>query len=321
MTNDSTSLSWTVPCDQELTLSITIKDNTYRMKNDQLITRDSTGTVCTSLVKGWADPVVGTYLFGAPFATSAYIAYNAQQDQSGDQIGVAPRVGNTIVIINQGVPTQVLVAAIVGSVCGLGFIVAVFLFFYYRIRRRDSHTLAQKPSSTDQDALKVVPFTGGAPPNSATPMLSSSTRQTGYLLEQGPIDGEPSEGSDESPLSPPHNPDIKAPILPPNLTLVRHSQISESSAPSPGPTPLQEVHPVARPLPPLSGSLNHPHHSFYGARVPSVVIEVAPEPASQRHQGLEVPEPESPPPYSQPQANARAITGLATPPSTLREKR
>jgi hypothetical protein len=82
MVNDTVSLSWLVPCDQELSLSVTIGSTSYQMKKEQLISIDSTGAVCTSLVKGWANPVVRSYLFGAPFAVSAYIAYTAQRNAS-----------------------------------------------------------------------------------------------------------------------------------------------------------------------------------------------------------------------------------------------
>src|SRR5260221_10292394 len=135
MTNYTTVLSWVVPCNPDFALAITIGSDTYRLKKEQLISLDSTGTVCTSLVKGWADPAVRSYLFGAPFATSAYIAYNAQQDKSGDQIGVAPRAGGTINVIDQRV-SSTLVGAIVGSVLGATLIVCVVLFFFIYRRRR-----------------------------------------------------------------------------------------------------------------------------------------------------------------------------------------
>ena len=315
MTNDGTSLSWSVPCGQEFALSITIAEGTYRMKNEQLISLDSTGTVCTSLVKGWVDPVIRTYLFGAPFATSAYIVYNAMKDQSADKIGVAPRAGDTVIIINQGVPTNVIVSAIVASVCGVGFIIVATLFYLDRQRRRQdsdtpkTKTLTKKLTLREKGRFKIDPFPIGAPPNSATPILSSSMGQINYSLEQGPIGGEPSDegvlkperqGSLSSPLTTPQSPDNK---MPPALMLMRQSQITESSVPSPEPSPLQDAPTV--------------YHSFYGARVPSVVV--APGPGGQRYQSPEVPEsPVAPPPYSQRRAN-RASIGLATPPSPLRD--
>src|SRR5258706_15250724 len=103
MTDDSTSLSWTVPCDQELTFSVVIGTSTFRIKKDQLISLDSTGAVCTSLVKGWSDAGVRAYVFGAPFATTAYIAYNAYPDSSNDQIGLAPRSADDITLDNHEV--------------------------------------------------------------------------------------------------------------------------------------------------------------------------------------------------------------------------
>ena len=313
MTNDSTSLGWEVPCDQEFTLSITIGSNTYRMKTGQLT--NSTGTVCTSLVKAWADPAIRTYLLGSPFVTTAYIVYNAQQDQTGDQLGLAPRRDDTVIIINQGVPTEVLIAAVVGSVCGVGLIATVLLFFLYRQRKasRDPKTLAKTP---DDEKFKVEPFTANAPPNSSTPMLSSSTKQTGYILEQGPIGGEPSEGSELGSELRPQSADRKEPIRPPNLTLLRQSQISEASVLSPELSPHQEL--GVRRSPGRSGSLSHSYHSFYGARVPSVVI--SPEPVSEQPQDLGVAESVPPPPYSRPEEGTQATADPANPLPSVREK-
>lgn len=278
------------------------------MKTGQLT--NSTGTVCTSLVKAWADPAIRTYLLGAPFATTAYIVYNAQQDQTGDQIGVAPRKDDTVIIINQGVPTEVLIAAIVGSVCGVGLIATVVLFFLYR-QRKVSHAPKTLTKAPDDEKFKVEPFTANAPPNSSTPMLSSSTKQTGYILEQGPIGGEPSEGSEMGSELSPQSADRK--VRPPNLTLLRQSQISEASVLSPELSPNQEL--GVRRSPGRSGSLSHSYHSFYGARVPSVFIP--PEPVSEQPQDPGV---VPPPPYSRPEEGTQAIAGPPSPLSSMREK-
>jgi len=325
------SLSWAVPCDQDLTFSITIGNNTYRMKKEQLVTINSAGTVCTSLVKGWADPTVRAFLLGTPFATSAFIAYDAQQDKAGDQIGVAPREGNTtIIIVNQGVSTTVLVAAIVGSLSGMAFLALILLFFYYRRRRGDPRgdkRSARTNEKYTKEKYKVVPYTDGAPPNSATPILSAQSSQTRYIAVQGPIDGEPSEGS-VLPHTPTrvgslsssqgsHGRDRKRPITLPNLVIARQSQITDSSveSPSPTPSPHREVQTaIRRPLDvSLSRSLSH---SFYGAHVPS--ISVVPELEQQPPLSPEEPRtPVAPPPYSQAR---RSLRVAATPLSSLPEK-
>ena len=314
MTNDSTSLSWVVPCDQDLTVSINIGGNTYRMRKDLLISYDSTGTVCTSLVKGWADPVVRASLFGTPFATTAYIVYNAHKNQSADEIGVAPRSADpNITIINQGVSTTVLVGVVVGSIVGMTLIVSVLFFFLYRRRRQGPDAPKpdnEKPGVTNK--FTIEPFTSGAPPNSATPMLSTTAGRTGYVIEQGPIGGEPGEGdvlSQEPGASPNSARSLdRKRSLPPNLTLVRQSQMTDSSGltPSPEPSPDQELHTIVQSLPPLS-------HSFYGTRVPT--IRIAPESEAQRRLSPEIPDsPVSapPPPYI-----PRATGTIAPLPSSL----
>ena len=303
MTNDSTSLSWEVPCDQEFTLSITIGSNTYRMKTGHLT--NSTGTVCTSLVKAWADPAIRTYLLGAPFATTAYIVYDAQKNQTGDQIGVAPRPDDAVIIINQGMPTEVVIAAVMGTVCGVGLIVTVLLFFLYR-QRKDSHPPKTLTKAPDKEKSKVEPFTANAPPNSSTPMLSSPTRQTGYILEQGPIGGEPSEGSELRSEPRRQSADRTERIRPPNLTLLRQSQISEAPVLSPELSPQRS--------PGRSGSLSQSYHSFYGERVPSVFI--APEPVSEQPRSPGVAKSV---PYSRPLSGTQGIPGPANPLSSVRE--
>jgi len=290
------------------------------MKKEQLITLDSAGTVCYSLVKGWADPAVRTFLLGTPFTTSAFIAYDAQQDKAGDQIGVAPREGNTtIIIVNQGVSTAVLVAAIVGSLLGIAFFALVLLFLHCRRRRGDPR--GDKSSVRSKDIYKVDPFTCGGLPNSATPILSVPMSQSGHIAVQGPIGGEPSEGSVL-----PHNRvgslsssqgsqgrERRRPLTLPNLIIVQQSPITDSSvdSPSPTPSPNREVHTGVRRPP--DGPLSH---SFYGERIPFILV--APEPEQQPPLSPQVPRtPVAPPRYSQAQRNARVA---ATPFSSLPER-
>ena len=317
MTNDSSSLSWAVPCDQDLSLSVTAGNNTFRLKKDQLVSFDSTGTVCTSLVKAWSDPAVRVYLFGSPFVSIAYIAYNAQKDPSSDQIGLAPRSAE---IAEQGVSKTVLIAAVAGSVICTVFIISAILFVFYH-RRRGSDTT--KPSASGEEKHKIEPFTAGAPnsaraPNSATPMLTTTGN---YIIEQGPIGGEPNEasvltnepaGSPRSPLTldgkragqSPQNPSMRqsqyADFTPTSATTphlasldskrarseshhlsMRQSQFTDVSAC----TPTSETFHIPRPSPSLD-------HSFYGPRVTS--FHGVPETQPQQDPA---PDESAPPPY------------------------
>jgi hypothetical protein len=300
MTNDSSSLSWDVPCDQEVTLSVTIGDSTYRMKKEQLLRLDSTGTVCTSLVKGWSDPVVRAYVFGAPFASTAFIAYNAHQDQSSDQIGLAPRPVETTIIVNEGVPKTVLIAAITGSTLFTALMVSVIVFvFYHRRRGHDD-----KPSVKEKD--KIEPFTGGAAPNSAsfsvpnsaTPILSTATKQNSWVIEQGPIGGEPNEGTVSaqghvgSPVHP-QSSDRKRVLRLSSHIPERQSQLTDTSVDSPNLENIlyQESHDVVPPL--VSSPLDRPYHSLYGARIPSVPNV----PTPRRDSWPATPDERAPPPY------------------------
>jgi len=324
MTNDSLSLSWVVPCDQELTFSITIGGNTYLMKKEQLISLDSTGTVCTSLVKGWSDPAVNAYMLGTPFTSVAYIAYNAHRDQSSDQIGLAPRSTYTTTDYgDHGVSKTVLIAAIVASILGAGLIISVTLFVLYRRRRSSDTPGSHNGNPGDNDKLKIDPFTSGEP-NSATPIYSTTKRQGDWVIEQGPVGGEPSSrraselttheqvGSLNSPQSlgiqramrESQFTDVSAGSPTSEKMAMRTSQYTTMSAgssekkamresqyttvsvgsPTPETSPHQDVQHVAQP----SRSLIH---SFYGAGVPSV-LSSAPEPERQRR----LSEP-APPPY------------------------
>jgi len=303
MTNDTVSLSWLVPCDQDLSFSVTIGSNTFRLRKEQLISSDPTGTTCTSLLKGWADPTVHSYLFGAPFAASAYIAYNAQRNASIDQIGLAPRTTNGVTIINNpGVSTGVLVGAIVGSVLGVALIAAALIFFLHR-RRPGPDTpspLDRNPSVKEQHTIE--PFTDAAPPNSATPMISSSSRQSGWIIEQGPIGGESDEGSaleTGTLLNNPYPRDVKGRRSVPSshLALVRQSQITDSSSfsHSTAPSPRRDIHSV-------------PRQSLYGERVPGTPIPSDSQSEPQQHDIPEI----APPPY-QPNTTATTVASSSPP--------
>ena len=265
MTNDSTTLSWVVPCDQALALAITIGDNTYRLKEEQLVSLDSTRTVCTSLVRGWANPSIRTYLFGRPFATTAYLAYNALLDPSSDTIGVARRAGGdtTIIIQNPGVSGRTVTISIVGSIVGVA-VVAALLFLFIRWRRRarsDQPRSKPRSKSRSKSRLKkrkikkeyiIEPFTGGGRPNSTTPLIPPIGRQEDWIVEQGEIGGEPGTHDPRSdPWSmqneySPRMPDRKSPLptqssSSPRLVLERQSQITSSSYSS-EPSPRREIH-------------------------------------------------------------------------------
>jgi hypothetical protein len=296
MTDNTSILSWVVPCDQELALSVTIGTNTYRMKKEQLIKPDSTGTVCTSLVNGWSDPAVRAYVFGTPFASIAYIAYNAFQDQTGDQIGLAPRTPERTT--SQGVSKTVLIGAIVGSVLFTVLIVSAILFVLYR-RRRRSGTRDGNPSVEEE--VKVEPFTGGVP-NSATPILSTTKRTSGWTIEHGEIGGEPSEGSvskrqsqatDYTPTSAatPHPAGIPQTLDSTrsrssyNTLSMRQSQFTDVSACTPI-SETTEVHHVAQPSPSLGHSFHQPPaSSVHGVHKPQPQPDLAPdEPAPPPYQ-------------------------------------
>lgn len=198
-------------------------------------------------MKGWADPSIGTYLFGRPFATSAYLAYSALLDPSADQIGVAHRTGGdtTIIIQAPGVSGRTVVASIVGSIVGVA-IVAALLFLFIRWRRRvHSDKLRSKPKIKKKEYI-IEPFTNRERPSSITPLIHPTGRQDDWIVEEGEIGGEPSPQLDPrserwSMQNTPGSrvPDRKSPLptqSTPRLVLARQSQITGSSY-SPEPSP------------------------------------------------------------------------------------
>jgi hypothetical protein len=290
MINNGPSLSWVVPCDQDLALSVNIGGSTYRMKKEQLISSDSTGTVCTSLVKGWSDPGVRAYVFGTPFASIAYIAYNAYKDQTSDQIGLAPRSTEPT---SHGVSKTLLIAAIVGSVLLTVFIISAIVFVFYH-KRRGTDTHDSNP--TVEGKYAVEPFTGGAP-NSATPILPTTVGSGRYIIEQGPIGGDPSEGdasrrqsqfTDFTPTSSssrtPLSPDSKRARSSSHPHSMRQSQFIDVPTFSPIPE-TTELHAV-RPSPSLDQ--HQPRVSSFH------------EPQPQLHLAPDEP---APPPYQPPERN------------------
>ena len=218
--------------------------------------------MCTSLVKGWADPSIGTYLFGRPFATSAYLAYSALLDPSADQIGVAHRTGGdtTIIIQAPGVSGRTVVASIVGSIVGVA-IVAALLFLFIRWRRRvHSDKLRSKPKIKKKEYI-IEPFTSRGRPSSMAPLIPPSGRQDEWIVEEGEIGGEPSPQHDPrserwsmNNAPTPRLPDRKSPLPtqpPPRLVLARQSEISGSTySPEPSPRLHSEISTPVRPTSP-----------------------------------------------------------------------
>lgn len=272
MTNDTTTLSWAVPCDQNFDLTITIGNNTFRIKTDQLI--DTAGTVCTSLVRGWADPRIRSYLFGKPFATTAYIAYNALANASSDQIGVAPRSDGTTTIINQGVSSRTVVISVVASIVGVA-IVGALLFFSIRWRRRQlcTDTPHSNQRATKEDVIQ--PFTLPPQPHSASPLIQCTGAEGGWIIEQGSIGGEPGTRSSVQYGLSPRMRDSKSPHPSPNLHLVRDSQLTVSSSGSPSGSPeVNETHPLVSSSRRKSQFLSEPRYD----ESPVIQEEVAPPP-------------------------------------------
>lgn len=288
MTNDSSTLSWVVPCDQDFTLAVAIGSSTIRLKKEQLI--DSTDTVCTSLVKGWADTRIRSYLFGKPFAVSAYIAYNAMADPSSDQIGVAPRVGNnTPTIINKGVSTRTVVISVVASIVGVAFVAALFLFIrWWRQRPCTNTPPSDKKVKKVKEGDVIEPFTLPTLRHSDTPLVRVTGGDKGWIIEQGSIGCEPGTSHERSSVQYGYSPrmrDTKSPLpLPsPNLNVVRQSQMSFSSSGEQTP-PLDESHPLISSAARKSQFQGEPQQY---------------EP--QQYEGPDVPEGLAPPPYERSQ--------------------
>lgn len=277
MTNDSSTLSWVVPCDLDLALAFTIGNNTYRVKKEQLISSDSTGTVCASLLKAWADPRVRAYLFGSPFAASAYIAYSALQDPSSDQIGVAPRADAPPTTAHQGVSARTVIVSVVASLLSVMIAAAlVFLFIRWRRQRRSD---PRRKTKVKKKKYAIEPFTVDAPPHSATPLISVDGGEGSWVVEQGPIGGEPSAPMRErwsaQNTPSPRMLDRKSPmnVPPPRLNLVRHSHFtSPSGFTSPIPSPRPDLDPS------MSTSLHPPQVELQLYSTPDIPEEVAPPP-------------------------------------------
>ena len=249
MTNDGVSVSWVVPCNQELSLSATIGNSTYRMKKEQIINVDSTGTLCISLVKGWSDPAVRAYVFGTPFTAIAYIAYNAYRDQSSDQIGLAPR---SVEPIDQAGSRTLLIVAITGSILLGVFIVSTILCFFYRRRgsyKRDSNAGVE-------GKVKVEPFTGGAPKSATLSEGDVSMRYSQFTDFVPPSETTPHLASS---WGTPQSSDSRRARSSSHLLSMRQSQVTDVSActPTSETAPHLEVPRAIRPSPPLN-------QAFYG---------------------------------------------------------
>jgi len=243
MTDDGVSLSWVVPCDQELSLSATIGNSAYRMKKEQIINVDSTGTLCTSLVKGWSDPAVRAYVFGTPFTAIAYIAYNAHRDQSSDQIGLAPR---SVEPTDQAGSRTVLIAAISGSILLTVFIVSTIVCCFYH--RRGSDTRDSNAGVGGE--FNGESFTDGAPKSATLSEGDMSKRYSQFTDFVPPSETIPHLASS---WGTPQSSDSRRARSSSHLISMRQSQITDVSACTPisETTPHLEVHHAVRPSPSL----------------------------------------------------------------------
>jgi hypothetical protein len=73
MLNDSTGLTWSIPCKPTLSLDVIFSGTPFSIGADSLVTGDVATNNCTGVVQGWDNPFVQSYMLGKAFAETVYM--------------------------------------------------------------------------------------------------------------------------------------------------------------------------------------------------------------------------------------------------------
>ena len=72
-TNSSDGTTWSIPCKSSLSLTVVFSGKSYTVPADKLVEGDTSGTMCTGLVRSWDNPFITSYLLGRTFAQTVYM--------------------------------------------------------------------------------------------------------------------------------------------------------------------------------------------------------------------------------------------------------
>jgi len=130
---DRNASVWSVPCDSQFTLEVTVGGISFTMTEDVLVTQN--GNDCESAIRSWINPSMTTYVLGSTFMQKAYIVFSAHRSGiANSKIGFAKRP--TPSTHSKNVAT--IVGAVVGGVVGLLLLIgAAIAFVKWRRSKRD----------------------------------------------------------------------------------------------------------------------------------------------------------------------------------------
>ncbi|CCA73636.1 hypothetical protein PIIN_07589 [Serendipita indica DSM 11827] len=186
-TNSSDGTTWSIPCKNSLSLTVVFGGKSYTVPSDKLVEGDTSGTMCTGLVRSWDNPFITSYLLGRTFAQTVYIVYNANRNGT-DTIGFAPRGSSTLrdSRMSAGAVAGISVGATLAVVAAL-----VIAFLWWRRKKR-----MHKVSRESKDGQKLIepyePIPTATTPGFTINTSSANTtrRSNNYFIEQGPIGGD-----------------------------------------------------------------------------------------------------------------------------------
>lgn len=158
------SMSYTVPCDTQLSFGIVIGQQTFILDQSTLIVKMSNGE-CVSSLEAWTNPFMTSYMFGARFASQLYLVFSVNNNGT-QSIGFAPLPTSS--------KSSLDVKAVVGGTVGgaaLLVLTIIGAFFLRRYYRRTAHTgvTVVPPHMTEREedpkspgaGWHVEPFTAG----------------------------------------------------------------------------------------------------------------------------------------------------------------
>ncbi|KDQ07192.1 hypothetical protein BOTBODRAFT_39028 [Botryobasidium botryosum FD-172 SS1] len=153
---DGNSTVWSVPCSSKFSFSATIGGVSFTATEKDLVLNNGTG--CVSAIRSWADPSMGTYIFGSKFLQNAYIVFSASSSgMAASQVGWATRASG-----GSSNHTGAIVGGVIGGLAGLALLIGG-IFMFMRWRKRDRTAPSQKAMTDDRSSWYPASTTVGSP--------------------------------------------------------------------------------------------------------------------------------------------------------------
>ncbi|KAK4685789.1 hypothetical protein P7C73_g4350, partial [Tremellales sp. Uapishka_1] len=229
---------WNLPCDTNISMSITISSTEYRLDSSQLVVaRDKAGQTCWSTVTAWQNgslpESLGEIRLGTPFMSGVYsVLYYTESEQLVGIAGKPDSVNDSDIGSRTSSSSHVngkLAGALIGSLLGVLIVLLAICYsrnrnsfqsLWYRALRRQQRAQmnAVVRASTLPPPMMGLPVMGGPPPMMVQPQMMGMPPM--MMPPQGPMHPATRYG-----FQPP--PRYQAPIEPPQAPFQNHAPMPQ----------------------------------------------------------------------------------------------